>query len=291
MSIPTNPTIAAIVTEALKRAGRTTPTATQITDATNHQLQEVKGDITRSASLIPELLTTEITTMVAGKGYYSWPNSAQDIASLQLIESNVEGHWNDIAQGGGTQSIFLHPSFTADEKDLLGKTVYIAAGAGAGGFDQIIGYDNGTKEAIIATPWEGTQPDSTSRYFIELNRAKLWAYDKPIWYDGEIAPFVGGTPYAGTMYGRTFKTLFTPDREYILVWYYWIQMDHLDEAGTVFIRHLRSYRPLWLQGVATKCMQRYDEDRYPQELEIYNNMLTAYASLSCRAGQALFRDV
>jgi len=84
---------------------------------------------------------------------------------------------------------------------------------------------------------------------------------------------------------------YATDRIYALWWDYWANLDRLDEAGAVFIRHLREHRSLWVQGVAVKTMQRYDEDRYQLELSVYNDMLNAYAGYSAGVGQVTFTDV
>ena len=182
MPIPSSPAIASIVTEALKRAGRTTPSVTQISDATEHQFREVKSDISMKAALIPELLTQEMEIVVSGKSYYPWPAAIEQMQSVQLIESTTEGKWSGTAQSGGTAVVQLDAAFSADEADMLGRYVFLMQGQGAYRFDQITAYDNGTKVATVANAWS-LAPVVGTRYYIEQNRYKLWDRDKHVWLD------------------------------------------------------------------------------------------------------------
>ena len=102
---------------------------------------------------------------------------------------------------------------------------------------------------------------------------------------------VRNTPQYAIMFGRETRLFPVPDKEYALLYSYWAKLDELNDSGSVFLNHLRTYRSLWVQGIAVKCMQRYDEDRYMSELGVYQDMLTAYAGLSSTVGQTLFRDV
>lgn len=290
MSIPSSPTIASIVTEALKRGGRTTPSATQISDATEHQFREVKADISLKAALIPELLTQEMEIVVSGKSYYPWPVAVEQMQSIQLIESTTEGKWSGTAQSGGTSVITLDASFSAEEADMLGRYIFLVQGQGAYRFDQCTTYDNGTKVATVANAWT-LAPTTGTRYYIEQNRYKLWERDKPVWLDTEHIAHVRNTPQHAVMFGREIRLFPVPDREYVLLYSYWAKLDELNDSGSVFLNHLRTYRSLWVQGIAVKCMQRYDEDRYMTEMGVYQDMLNAYAGISSGVGQVIYRDV
>lgn len=294
MAIPSDPTIASIVTEALKRAGRTTPSSTQISDATTHQFREVKSDINTKTGLLPELLTQSITGMAFGGSVYSWPVPAQDIASLQLIEFPETGSYRDTCSGGTTTTITLSLGLNIDLRAIQGRYVFVVLGTGAGSFGQIVSWDNTTKVAVIDTTlgWRGAgvTPVSGDTYVLENSRWKIWDRDRQF-FDSEIAPYTLSRPYGVTMIGRNVQLFPTPNSQSVLLWTYWSNLDYLDETGVVFTRHLRTYRSLWVQGIAVKCMQRYDEDRYQSELGVYLDMLTAYESLASNVGQTIFRDV
>lgn len=290
MSIPSQPPIASIVTEGLKRGGRVAPSATQITDATEHQFREVKADIAQRSSRHPSLLIQSVIPTVVGQSRYSWPTAAEDIRSISLVYAPTETYWQSTAQAGGATSITLNASFSAATLDVQGKFVFLLGGTGANQVRQVVNYDNSTKVATVDTAWT-TNPASGTTYHLGLWHRKLWEFDKPVSFDVLSAPFSLSTPCRAALVGREIWTDSAPDRIYALWIDHWANLDRLDDAGAMFLRHIQDYRSLWVQGVAVKTMQRYDEDRYQLELGVYQDMLNAYAGLSSAVGQAQFYDV
>lgn len=279
MAVTVDPTVDEIVTEGLKRGGRVSPSATDIANAKSHQLQEVKADITLAAGRSPSLVATELRAIVKGASRHSWPVSADQIKSLQLVATTTTGGWNSTAQAGGAASITLVASFDQQSDNVIGRYIFITAGTGSGQFQQIISYDNTTKIAGVDASWT-TTPNATSAYFIETYRYNLWNIDRVQDWNHIQTPYVMGIPTSAAMDGRTILFDYAPDTSYVLLIHYWFALDQVDEADSLFIKHLRRYRSLWIQGVAVKTMQRYDEDRYSQELVVYNSMLSALAGVS-----------
>lgn len=290
MAIPSDPTVTSIVTEGIKRGGRTTPNSEQITSATEHQFREVKSDITQRSARHPSLETTICSASTANKSRYSWPTDADDIRSLKLVTSSVDGAWQGSLQATTGGSATLSASFNQSNEDVKGKFLFLLTGVGIGQVAQIIDYNNSTKVATIDTTW-GTIPAAGNYYLIGLQHYKLYSFDKPWGYDILSNPHVAGIPRRAAPVGRDMWLEQPTGGIYALWWDYWSNLDRLDETGTVFIRHLRDCRSLWIQGVAVKTMQRYDEDRYQTELQVYMNMLDAYAGYSAGVGQVNFTDV
>ena len=295
MAIPTAPTIAEIVTEGLKRGGRVSPSSAEITSATTHQFREIKADIHLTGGRSNVLLTQYVTPTVVGQSRYSFPTDADDIRAIQLIETSNQtidtaDYFYANATGGGGSTITLHASFSQDENAVVGRFIYLVAGTGVNQFRQIVDYDNSTKIATVDTAWT-TNPVSGTDYFIETNRQKVYDIDKPGQFDIIQAPFVQGRPYRAAKMNREVWLDYAPDRVYVLLWDYWVELDMLDEAGTVFLKHIRTYRSLWIQGVAVKTMQRYDEDRYNMELGNYRVMLEVYGGRQGDIRQAGYHDV
>ena len=290
MAIPSDPTVASIVTEALKRGGRVSPSAGQISDATEHQFREVKADITQRSARHSVLETQYVTATVDGQSRYTWPTEADDIRSVTLIRSDSDTYWQGTASAGAATTITLHASFSQNDLDVRGKFIYLLGGTGANQFAQVVSYDNGTKVATVDRTWV-TNPASGTLYHLGLAHDKIYTFDKPWGYDVLNAPFSRGTPRYAAPVGREIWLDRAADRIYALWWDHWANLDRLDEAGTVFVRHLREYRSLWVQGIAVKTMQRYDEDRYQLELSVYDSMLNAYAGVSAGVGQVNFTDV
>jgi hypothetical protein len=296
MAIPSNPSVSDIVTEGLKRGGRVNPSAGDITNGTTHQFQEVKADIYLKAPQHHTLLTQSIAATTNGISRYSRPAACEAMRSIQLIDAPTEGDWRGTAQTGGASSITLSASFSADENNVIGRFVFITSGTGSGQFGQITAYNNSTKVATLETAWATldstwVSPNSTSVYLVEGSRAKLWDSSKPTEWDTLVTPFTRGTPTRATTVGTQVWLNYTPDRVYVLLYDYWQALDRLDEALTPFLNHLRKFRNIWIQGIAVKTMQRYDEDRYQLELGVYERMLDMYGSVASNVGQVIFRDV
>lgn len=290
MAIPSDPTVTTVVTEALKRGGRTTPNAAQIAAAIEHQFREVKSDITQRSARHPSLETQYVTATADGVSRYVWPTDADDIRSLVLVTSDTTTRWNALAQSGGASAITLHASFDQHADEVKGKFIYLLSGTGANQFAQLTGYDNTTKLCAVDRAWT-TNPAVNTRYLIGLDHRKLYTFDKPWSYDTIHAPYGRGVATHAAPVGREMWLDRPTDTIYALWWDYWANLDRLDETGAVFVRHLREHRSLWVQGVAVKTMQRYDEDRYQTELRVYDDMLTAYAGYSAGIGQVNFTDI
>ena len=290
MSIPADPTPTTIVTEAIKRGGRTTPNATQITAALEHQFREVKADITQRSSRHQSLETQYVTSTVVGQSRYTWPTDADELRSIQIVYGDTATFWSGAAQAGAASSITVNASFNQASDDVTGKFIYILSGSAANQFRQIITYNNSTKLVTVDRAWV-VNPSAATQYLIATAHHKLYSFDKPWGYDTLVAPYGKGLPRRAAPVGREVWLDRPADVMYGLWFDYWANLDLVDDAGTVFIRHLREHRSLWVQGVAVKTMQRYDEDRYQLELQVYNNMLEAYGSYSAGVSQVNFTDV
>ena len=105
-----------------------------------------------------------------------------------------------------------------------------------------------------------------------------------------MAPYQQMTPTNATLVGRSIWLNSTPPRNFAMVITHYVALDELDETSSLFTLHLRRYKSLWVQGVAVKTMQRYDEDRYGIELKVYQQMLAAYAGRAANVGQVQFKD-
>jgi hypothetical protein len=290
VAIPSDPSVTSICTEALKRGGRTTPTTDQINSAIEHQFREVKSDITQRSARHSSLEAQSCLRTAAGQSRYTWPTDADEIRSLQLVTGPLEGAWQGALTAASSGSVTLSASFNQSVADARGKFIYLLNGTGSTQFAQIVDYNNTTKIATLDRSWT-TTPIAGTYYMIGLQHYKLHSFDKPWGYDVLQAPYGVATPRRAAPVGREMWLDQPADGIYALWWDYWANLDRLDEAGTVFIRHLREHRSLWIQGVAVKTMQRYDEDRYQSELQVYLNMLDAYAGYSAGIGQVNYTDL
>lgn len=292
MAIPSDPTVAQIVTEALKTGGRVSPTSTQISDATTHALRQVKADIAMTMARADALKTQRVSKVSIATSRYAWPSDALAIEAITLIDAPDTGYWNSTATAGGATSITLSASFDQSAGDVEGRFIFLLASTGSTAIDpfrQIVDYNNSTKVATVDTAWT-TNPGSGTEYLIETHRHKLWEIDKPVAFNSLPSPWSAGQPVHTSMVGREFWMDYAPSRVMALWWDQWCHLDRIDESGTMFIRHIRDYRSLWHQGLLVKTMQRYDEERYQLELSVYTNMLIAYGGGTLDVGQVQYRD-
>lgn len=284
MSVPADPTIAEIVTEGLKRGGVVSPTATQITDTTTHQLREVKTDIQAVLYRHPLLRTTASNATVQGVSRVAQPTDVDTVELVELVDvgGGLAGDatgWRGTAQAGASTTLTLAAGFNVtDTNNVIGKYLFLTGGTGANQYRQIKSYDNTTKVATVDTAWT-TTPGGTTTYIVGKEHYRIYDMNRP---NEEITlvrehPWIQLRPRAGQLVGETLWLDRAPDAIYALLWTYWADLDRLDDAGTVFITFLREYRSLFIQGVAVKVNQRYDDERYQQELQVYLSMLQALA--------------
>lgn len=288
MSIPSTPTIAAIVTEGLRRGGRVNPTLTQISDATEHALREVKADLMRVAPDHPYLQVRATTSTTAGEQRYALPTDANTLVSLVLL--NGPDEYRGTAQAAASTTITLDSDFPGDDNSIRGYYVLITGGTGAGQYREITGYVQSTKVATVDLAWTVT-PTGSSTFLVVNETRGLWGQDIASEFDRYQYALSLGKPYFASRFSDEFHLYPIPDRIYGLLFRYYADLDQLDDAGTVFLNLIREWRSLWIQGIAVKTMQRYDEDRYQLELGIYNNMLTELTNQCCTVTAVQYRDV
>ena len=287
MAVPSNLTPTQIVTEALKWGGRTVPTSAQITDGLTLYMAAVKSDLHRVAPCHPSLLTQTTVPTQIGLSKYDWPVDAEEISSINLIDTRDETGWTGTAQAGSSSSITLAAGFDNAGIEMRGRYVHNTTPA-VTGKGQILTYDNTTKVAGLTTV-DGTAFAAATPYMIEAMRwevKKRTSYHLNAWEQSyELT-----RPRQMIMRGRTGVFDKAPDRVYIMEWEYWAALDRLDDAGAVFLRHLREWNALYFQGIGIRVMTRFDEDRRNTETQIYNQMLAEYASTACNIVDGTYTD-
>lgn len=287
MPVPADPTIAEVVTEGLRRGGLVNPTAGQITDATSFQFREVKTDISTVVYRHPLLRTTASTSTIAGNSRATQPTDVDIVELVELIDIGLgaEGSstgWKGTAQAGAADTITLAAGFNVTlEDNVKGRFIFTTGGTGANQYRQVTGYVNATKVATMNSNWT-TTPGGSTTYLVAKDHYVLYDIARPIEtiHLARHAPWILLRPRAAQLINDTLWMDVAPDAIYALLWTYWASLDRLDDTGAVFTRFMREYRSLFIQGVAVKVMQRYDDDRYPQELGVYVSMLQALAGKS-----------
>jgi hypothetical protein len=289
MAVPAQPTATSIVTEGLKRGGRVAPTALQITSALNEALQEVKADIMLVAPTHNNLMVTATSVTTKGLQRYALPPDSNEQANIVLLDGPDE--WRGTAQASGSNTLTLEASLSASEADIVGKYLLITSGPGVEEFHEIIAYDEGTKVATIDVNWQA-MPTVVGSYLIVNTYMSLWPLDTVTEFDNILNPTTLGVPRQAAVFQNEFSLYPVPDKStYGLMNRYWADISLLDETGDTFLQLLREWRSLFIQGIAVKTDQRYDEDRYQLELSIYNGMLSSLSTQTSRVQQIRFKDL
>lgn len=289
MAVPLNPTVTQIVTEGLKRGGRVTPSATDITNATDNQLREVKADIMLVCPTLAALQKTATAATFVGEQRTAFPADANIPVSLLLLDGPDEYRGTATAGSGSSISFALTFPVVAST-ELNGLYILITSGMGIGQYREIRSYVPGTVTATVSPTWT-TNPDNTSVYLVVTRTNYLWDASLPTDIDREPFSLTLGRPIKAARFADEFTLYYVPDKVYGLLFRYYIDIDQLDEAGTIFVNLLRELRSVWIQGIAVKTMQRYDEDRYQLELGVYQQMLTYLTVQTTLVSQMQFRDI
>ena len=289
MAVPSDFTIAQLVTQGLRRGGIVNPAAAQITESTDYHFREVLKNIHALTGGLPELVGTGVDTCVVGQTDYPWPTDAQAIRSVTLLDA--PDAWRGTATAGASTTLTAAADLVeADTTVFKGKYITITGGTGVDQIRQIITWVNATKVVTVSTAWT-INPASGSTYAIANDHCKLWDESKPFRHDLQAAPYGLGYPRYGSMLGRNIWLSQAPDRAYILWWDYWYDLDRIDHAGTNFLRFIRDHADLIVEGVAAKVMDRYDDDRATNQLAKYNGLLANLAGGNAVVSQVRFTDV
>lgn len=291
MAVASNPDVTSICTAALKQAGIPSPTTAQVTELAGDGFQTVKTDLWLHNPTDHLLETRYYLLMQAGKGYLVTPSDL-DAALYVDVYSGPEDYAGTATAGSST-TMTLAASFSSEETAVQGLFVFLTAGTGVGQHRQIVNYDNTTKILTPNASWL-TPPDNTTEYLITTDMKRLVRDDEANWFSKQLLPNIGYpkfytvtsvAPPSGSL--PAFRVFPAPDHDrYACVMTYRPNLTLLDETGTLFVKHLRERRSLWIQGTKVQAMQRYDDDRYSQALQIWEMMLKKYATHNYNMTQA-----
>ena len=289
MAIDSDITIANLVTEALKNAGRVSPSATQISEGTSYQFRRVKSDIALKSSRHEALKVQAVSVTVNGQSRYTWPTNAHLLKTVTLLTAPTD--FIGTASAGASTTLTLSTAVVeADANNIIGKFLVTTGGTGSLQIRQVVNWNNTSKVATVESAWT-TTPDNTTTYLLATSHRKLWSMDKATEWDTLPTPGTRGMPTVGAPSGREFWLNRAPDTTYVLWWDYYAHLDLLDNTSDTVLKHIRMYYTLWSQGLSAWFCQRYDEDRYQGELGVYNILLELYESEASKVNQLQFTDI
>src|SRR3972149_1721214 len=131
MAEPTTPTLVSLTTEGLKKGRYASPTSTQLTQAQDEWMNEIKNDILvlSGGRKLTSLYTTSVSVTVNGKERYARPTDFFSEMAIEILDGATRG----TATNGAVGSVTL----AQNEGDITGKYILITAGTGGGRMFQI----------------------------------------------------------------------------------------------------------------------------------------------------------
>ena len=274
MAIPTTPTLDRLCRTALRRAGQPAPSSGMIQEAMNDAFMEVKNDIKMKAATHPLLETEAVLVTVRGVRKLSQPTDAHQVKSVLMFDGPDD--WRGTAQTGASGSITLASTVSEDEGVLVGKPIFTLSGTGSLQYRHISGYTNSTKVATVSPNWT-TTPDSSTTYLVANSQVELLQTIRQVLNYDQYNFATEGVPCYASLEGEVMWMDRPPDAIYPTLWTYYMDIDQLDESGTVSQKILREWRSLLTQGITAYSMDTYDDTRANDAFTKYHVKLQALA--------------
>ena len=283
MAVPSNPTVSTVVADALRHAGIFNPSTSQIAEMTSGGFQTVKTEIWASCTNDELIKTTTMIALPQGNGQVNTPDDFSAAVALDVY-SCTEG-MAFTAAAGASGTITAPSTFSAEVSSIRGLYLFTISGTGSGQYRQITDYDDTTKVLTIAPNWTVTPSTDTVAFVGHLKKRLRMAdvdgvgyvpvspnQGHPSWYRiVGVSPLNTDTP--------AIELFPVPDTaNYALLLTYIPNLTRLDETGSLFVKHLRERRFLWVDGLIHQACRRYDEARYPVGYQSWNVTLQRHAS-------------
>lgn len=288
MAVPTVPTIATILTEALTRSGTPSPTTDQLARAEDEWLEEIKQDILGRKNL-RSLQETIVLIPIAYVTVYAIPSPLYTVNELWFYRGDETG----TAQAGTSNTITLAAASTASEDDVRARKIYLTGGTGAGQSNRITALNTSTKVATVACAWT-TNPDSTTTYMVEDEEHLIHGPDQDIPRDGQSP----STRILRWEFWEDHVHIHPPldnAGEYALELRGTVDLSLVDETDARYTRFLREWRNAIKYGVMVRNFEDVDDDnalRYEGKYErAVNRLLQADTRKAQRYGTTQMRSL
>ncbi len=277
---PVAPTLTSLATQALKRAGHSSPTTDQLATAEDVFMEEIKNDIFIDEPKMKSLFVTANLIVTNGKSRYPMPTDYSSGLTLNLLFGNTVGN----VQAGTINTVTLDPSETITEDRLLGQNILITLNTGKGSMSQSVAYNSATKVATV-DPNFTTAPGGTSTYMVvetfkHLSPGPVWNLDK---IDNPTSP---GEPHSYFPIGDSDSGEFilnpVPVRNdgkvYGLQCRYYANLMKIDLASTLMATLYQRWRNVWLQGIFAKQLKEDDDNRAETAERRYRALIVELSS-------------
>ena len=282
MAVPSNPTVTSIVKDALRHSSIYNPKASQVTELSTEGLQTVKTELWASQERDALLEVSVMVLLPIGNGQVNTPDDFDHVVKIDVFSCADSMAFT--ASAAASATLTAPTTFSADESTARGLYVFTTSGTGSGQYRQVTAYNDSTKVLTITPAWTVT-PDATTVAFIGHLRRRLGLDDTGTERLSSFPVPISGFPTRYRQIGNSPLTTDLPALEispvpdsanYAMVLTYGANLTRLDETGTVFIKHLRERRALWVQGLKVQAQSRYDEARYSGSYAVWQSMLRQY---------------
>lgn len=275
MSAPTAPTLTTLTTEALKKAGYSSPSPTMLTRAQDEWMNEIKNDIWLKGKKLKSLMAAHIEILNGGKSQYNFPSGFSSIHTAEILYGD---ECLDVTGGAAATVTLDSTDESQGEDDIEGREIVIYSGTGKGGVAQCYSYNENTYVASVSPAWT-TVPVSGDTYFTVDEVIPLDL--KSVQHYRQISePYEKGAPkklyQVGSEYYYGYYHLFpVPDDDhyYACRINYFIDLLTLDLAGTRMATLYQRWRNLWIQGVYARQLSDDDDSRALNEMARYYTMV------------------
>lgn len=273
MAAPTAPTLTTLVTEALKKTGDSSPTAADISRASDYWMEEIKNDIWTVAKKLKSLQTTAIAIANKGQSKYSNPTDYSSDLSMQLLDGTITG----TAQAGSATTITLAANDTSEENDIVGREILITAGTGAGSIGQATAYNSTTKVATVSPAFD-TAPGLGSTYLVitstyMVQQGNLWDLDRQVYPMSKERPTyyhpIGDADYGEFIFNSA------PDKTYGIKFRYYANLLTLDLDGTLMSTLYQRWRNVFINGIVAKRWAEDSDNRFQQQEQVFRGSMMA----------------
>jgi hypothetical protein len=279
MAAPTVKTGDELCTEAFKKCGIDSPTATQLTRAEDNFLNEIKNDIWLRAgrsgnTRLKSLQAVAVDITIDGQSRYAWPTDFAEEITLSWLTGSHTG----TATAGAASTITLAADEDATEDEVVGKYILLTGGTGENGFRQVVAYDTDTYIATVDAAWD-TNPSTDSTYRIIDSVTKL-DEDNLLDY-GLGGDITEGQPSCFTKVNEGVNEYYILDKNpdagtYGLHLRYYANLMEIDvvEGSTIMSKLFLNWWDVLVNGLAWKIALDEDDSKYKIFKGEYERLVT-----------------
>lgn len=276
MAAPAAPTATTIASIGYYEAGYSTPSATQKAHAKSYYIQQIKNDIWNLAKELSTLQFETVYGLTEGQSTYAFPTDVSKLISATLLDG---ANYGTCSATGTTSTIKLASTFLPTEEWMLGKEILMWDSDTPDPLTAYISQCNAwSAPTATVSPVYGAAPDATDDYLVietyyPLEIKPVWDYDIQTYPTKQERP-VMLSPLGDETLSGEFLLYPTPDDDYYgLRLRYYLNLMTLDEAGTLHGNLYYRWRNIWIQGIKAKQLAVDDDQRAPQEMALYRQML------------------